>query len=65
VDDEKELVGVVVMMSDKLALEPGELDLLAVQLTRDARAPVIGEGGELLCRLTASITERLLLESFS
>ena len=47
-DDEEQRIGVIVMMPDELALEPGKLDLLAVQLTHETGTPVIGEQGEFL-----------------
>src|SRR5690242_14882137 len=45
---EEHLVLIVVVMPDELAQEPDQLDLLAVEIADDLRAPVLGELGELL-----------------
>lgn len=42
-EDQKELVLVFVMVPDKLTFELGELDVLAVELADDMRAPMFGE----------------------
>ena len=47
-DDQEELVLVRVAVPDVLALQLGDLDLLAVELGDDLRDPVLGEAGELL-----------------
>src|SRR5271166_2107534 len=51
VDDQKQLVFVVMLMPDKLAMEFHQLDVLPVQLANDPGAPVVVEEGELLTQV--------------
>ncbi len=46
--DQKELVLVLMVVPDKLALEFDQFDVLPVQLTDDARGPVLAEARELV-----------------
>jgi hypothetical protein len=50
----EELVGVVVVVPDEVALELGELDLEVVDLRGDPRAPGLVEGASAAARLTLS-----------
>jgi len=43
VEDQEELVLLLVMVPDELAFKLGELDVLAVQLANDTRAPMFSE----------------------
>src|SRR5271157_3376582 len=50
-DHQEQLVFVVMLMPNKLALEFHQLDVLPVQLANDPGAPVIVEEGELLTQV--------------
>jgi hypothetical protein len=45
---EEEVVGVVVLVPDELALHLHDHDVMRVELRDGARRPVVGEGGQLL-----------------
>jgi len=47
-DDDERLIGVVVLMPDKVTLELDQLELVVVQLSNHLGRPVFGKEGKLL-----------------
>jgi Protein of unknown function (DUF1326) len=50
-EDEEEVVRIVVLMPDKLALHLGHHHIVTVELPDDAGLPVLREGGKFLCQI--------------